>query len=77
MAYLPARDSSNMMNGMYVAQKIIKKAIFFTGHETICPERMIDGRTGLFVLAGIFLILGPIEDRFHSEFAGVLLRACS
>jgi hypothetical protein len=54
MAYLPARDSSNMMNGMYVAQKIIKKAIFFTGHESICIQHMIDGRTGLFVLAGIF-----------------------
>jgi hypothetical protein len=62
MAYLPTRDSSNMMNGMYVAQKIIKKAIFFTEHETIFDEGedMIDGRTGLFVLAGIFLILGPI-----------------
>ena len=54
MAYLPARDSSNMTNGMYVAQKIIKKAIFFTEHETIFNEGMIDGRTGLFVLAGIF-----------------------
>jgi hypothetical protein len=70
MAYLPARDSNNMMNGMYVAQKIIKKAIFFTGHEPIFSEDMIDGRTGLFVLAGIFLILGPIEDCSHSEFAG-------
>jgi hypothetical protein len=39
---------------MYVAQKIIKKAIFFTGHESISPKHMIDGRTGLFVLAGIF-----------------------
>jgi hypothetical protein len=28
MAYLPTRDSNNMMNGTYVAQKIIKKAIF-------------------------------------------------
>jgi len=61
-----------MMNGMYVAQKIIKKAIFFTGHETIYLKRMIDGRTGLFVLAGIFLILGPVEDCSHSEFAGVV-----
>jgi hypothetical protein len=60
MAYLPTRDSSNMTNGMYVVQKIITKAIFFTGHETICPKRMIDGRTGLFVLAGILLIVGPI-----------------
>jgi hypothetical protein len=70
MAYLPTRDSSNMTNGMYVAQKIITKAIFFTEHETIFNEGMIDGRTGLFVLAGIFLILGPIEDCSHSEFAG-------
>jgi len=60
MAYLPARDSSNMMNGMYAAQKIVTKAIFFTGYEMIFNEGMIDGRTGLFVLAGIFLILGPI-----------------
>jgi len=45
---------------MYVVQKIITKAIFFTGHESICAERMIDGRTGLFVLAGIFIIVGPI-----------------
>ena len=29
---------------MYVVQKIITKAIFFTGHETICAERMIGGR---------------------------------
>ena len=49
-----------MMNGMYVAQKIIKKAIFFTGHETISSECMIDGWTCLFVFAGIFFILGPI-----------------
>jgi len=49
-----------MMNGMYAAQKIVTKAIFFTGHETIFNEGMIDGRTDLFVLAGIFLILGPI-----------------
>lgn len=54
MAYLPTRDSNNMMNGMYAAQKIIKKAIFFTEHETICIQCMIDGRMGLFVLAGIF-----------------------
>jgi hypothetical protein len=56
MAYLPARDSNNMMNGMYVAQKITKKAIFFTEHQTIFgqSEDMIDGRTCLFVLAGIF-----------------------
>ena len=60
MAYLPTRDSSNMMNGTYVAQKIIKKAIFFTGHETIFSEGMIDRRTCLFVFAGIFFILGPI-----------------
>jgi hypothetical protein len=60
MAYLPARDSSNMTNGMYVAQKIITKAIFFTGHESISPRHMIDRRTDLFVLAGIFFILGPI-----------------
>ena len=60
MAYLPARDSSNMMNGMYAAQKIVTKAIFFTGHETIFSEDMIDGRTCLFVFAGIFSILGPI-----------------
>jgi len=39
MAYLPTRDSSNMMNGMYVAQKIIKKAIFFTEHETIFDQK--------------------------------------
>jgi hypothetical protein len=32
-----------MTNGRYAAQKIITKAIFFTGHETICPKRMIDG----------------------------------
>jgi hypothetical protein len=59
MAYLPTTDSSNMINGMYVAQKIIKKAIFFTEHETIFDEGedMIDGRTCLFVLAGIFLIV--------------------
>ena len=50
-----------MMNGMYAAQKIVTKAIFFyTGHEMIFNEGMIDGRMGLFVLAGIFLILGPI-----------------
>jgi hypothetical protein len=60
MAYLPTRDSSNMMNGTYVAQQIIKKAIFFTEHETIYLKRMIDGRTCLFVFAGIFFILGPI-----------------
>ena len=40
MAYLPARDSSNMTNGMYVAQKIITKAIFFTGHETIFKQKI-------------------------------------
>jgi len=39
MAYLPTRDSSNMMNGMYVTQKIIKKAIFFTEHETIFDQK--------------------------------------
>ena len=60
MAYLPTSDNSNMMNGTYVAQKIIKKAIFFTGHETIFSEGMIDGWTCLFVFAGIFFILGPI-----------------
>jgi hypothetical protein len=49
-----------MTKGMYVVQKISTKAIFFTGHETIRPKRMIDGRTGLFVLAGIFLIVGAI-----------------
>ena len=49
-----------MMNGMYAVQKIIKKAIFFTGHETIYLKRMIDGWTCLFVFAGIFFILGPI-----------------
>jgi hypothetical protein len=43
MAQLPTRDSSNMTNGRYAAQKIITKAIFFTGHETISYERMIDG----------------------------------
>src|SRR6516162_11426851 len=32
MAYLPTTDSSNMTNGRYAAQKIITKAIFFTGH---------------------------------------------
>jgi hypothetical protein len=58
---------------MYVVQKIITKAIFFTGHETICAKRMIGGRICLFVLAGIFLILGPIEDCFHAESAGVYL----
>jgi hypothetical protein len=50
-----------MMNGMYAAQKIITKAIFSPsindlGHS----EGMIDGRTCLFVLAGIFLIVGAI-----------------
>src|SRR5262249_32749679 len=60
MAYLPTRDSTNMTNGTYVAQKIITKAIFFTGHQTICVKPMIDGRTCLFVLAGVFLIVGPI-----------------
>ena len=60
MAYLPTSDNSNMMNGTYVAQKIIKKAIVFTGHETIFSEGMIDGWTCLFVFAGIFFILGPI-----------------
>jgi hypothetical protein len=45
---------------MYVVQKIITKAMFFTGHEAIRAEPMIDGRICLFVLAGIFLILGPI-----------------
>jgi len=49
-----------MMNGTYVAQKIIKKAIFFTEHETIFSGGMIDGRTCLFVFAGTFFILGPI-----------------
>ena len=49
-----------MMNGMYAAQKIIKKAIFFTEHDLVQSEHMIDGRTGLFVLAGIFLIVGAI-----------------
>ena len=63
MAYLPARDSNNMMNGMYAAQKIIKKAIFFTGHETIFDEDedMIDGRPCLFVLAGSFLIVAQFR----------------
>ncbi len=60
IACLPASDSTNMTNGMYVVQKIITKAIFFTGHESTSAERMIDGRTGLFVLAGIFIIVGPI-----------------
>ena len=60
-----------MMNGTYVAQKIIKKAIFFTEHESIYFERMIDERTRLFVFAGIFFILGPLEDCSHSKFAGV------
>jgi len=55
---------------MYVVQKIITKFIFFTGHETIFAKRMIGGRICLFVLAGIFLILGPIEDCFHAESAG-------
>jgi len=45
---------------MYVDQKIITKAIFFTAHETICARGMLDGRTSLFVLAGILLIVGPI-----------------
>jgi len=49
-----------MTNGIYAVQKIIKKAIFFTEHETIYLKRMIDGRTCLFVFAGIFFILGPI-----------------
>src|SRR5262249_53893626 len=62
MAYLPTRESSSMTNGRYAAQKINTKAIFFTGHETISNERLIDGRTGLLVLAGIFLILHPIQD---------------
>jgi hypothetical protein len=60
MACLPTRGSTNMTNGMYVVQKLITKAIFFTGHEVIRAEPMIDGRTGLFVLAGIFIIVGPI-----------------
>ena len=63
MAYLPTRDSSNMMNGMYVAQKIIKKAIFFTEHlnDLVQSEDMIDGRACLFVLAGIFLIVAQVR----------------
>jgi hypothetical protein len=61
MAYLPTRDSSNMMNGMYAAQKIIKKAIVFTEHDLVQSEHMIDGRTGLFVLAGIFLIVAQFR----------------
>ena len=63
MAYLPTRDSSNMMNGMYAAQKIIKKAIFFTEHlnDLVQSEDMIDGRACLFVLAGIFLIVAQFR----------------
>jgi hypothetical protein len=63
MAYLPTRDSSNMMNGMYAAQKIIKKAIFFTEHlnDLVQSEDMIDGRACLFVLAGIFLIVAQVR----------------
>src|SRR5262249_13961525 len=33
-AFLPTRDSTNMTNGMYVVQKIIRNGIFFTAHET-------------------------------------------
>jgi hypothetical protein len=80
MAYLPTRDSGNMMNGMYVAQKIIKKAIFFTEHETIFAERgdMIDGRTGLFGLAGIFLIVAQFRiASIPNSQACLLLRGCA
>jgi hypothetical protein len=61
LACLPTRDSTNMTNGIYAVQKIITKAIFFTEHETICIQRMIDGRTGLFVLAGILLIVAQFR----------------
>jgi hypothetical protein len=37
-AYLPTTVSTTMTNGMYVVQKIITKAIFFTGHEVIRAE---------------------------------------
>jgi len=52
-----------MMNGMYAAQKIIKKAIFFTEHlnDHVQSEDMIDGRACLFVLAGIFLIVAQVR----------------
>jgi len=52
-----------MMNGMYAAQKIIKKAIFFTEHlnDLVQSEDMIDGRACLFVLAGIFLIVAQVR----------------
>jgi hypothetical protein len=50
-----------MMNGMYAAQKIIKKAIFFTEHDLVQSEHMIDGRTCLFVLAGTFLIVAQFR----------------
>ena len=71
MACLPTRGSTKMTNGMYVVQKIITKAIFFTVHETIRAEPMIDGRICLFALAGNFSFVGVIWDCFHSEFAGV------
>ena len=37
MVYLPTRDSSNKTNGMYVVQKMITKAMVFTGHEAMRP----------------------------------------
>jgi hypothetical protein len=73
MACLPTRGSTNMTNGMYVVQKIITKAIFFTGHKVIRAEAMIVGRICLFVLAENFFFVGAIWDCFHSESAGVYL----
>jgi Na+/pantothenate symporter len=45
---------------MYVVQKIITKAIFFTGHKVIRAEAMIVGRICLFVLAENFFFVGAI-----------------
>src|SRR5262249_11057773 len=44
MTCLPTRGSTKMTNGMYVVQKIITKAIFFTVHETIRPEPVNNGQ---------------------------------
>src|SRR5262249_52403931 len=48
IACLPASDSTNMTNGMYVVQKTITKAIFFTGHETY-PQQTYDRWANLLV----------------------------
>ena len=64
-----------MMNGMYAAQKIIKKAIFFTEHlnDLVQSEDMIDGRACLFVLAGIFLIVAQFRIASIPNSQGCLL----